>query len=160
MTSNPFVGTWRLLSWENRTLEGELSNPLGQDAAGYIGVSSRLVGEVAARRAAFGRRLRRLRRLRNFAEVAQNAIDAPPPSAEGCWLSRSAALQGGRRARHHRIQATAPPARGIRRRRQLHRRCGDRDRAVASPPACLLGVRSDRPPARDPRPPRQALAPP
>jgi hypothetical protein len=36
MTSNPLVGTWRLLSWENRTLEGELSHPLGQDAAGYI----------------------------------------------------------------------------------------------------------------------------
>jgi hypothetical protein len=36
MTWNPLVGTWRLLSWENRTLEGELSHPLGQDAAGYI----------------------------------------------------------------------------------------------------------------------------
>jgi hypothetical protein len=30
--------------------------------------------------------LRRLRRLRNFAEVAPKAVDAPPPSAEGCWL--------------------------------------------------------------------------
>ena len=91
------------------------------------------------------RRLRRLRRLRKFAEVAQNASDAPPPSAEGCWLSRSAALQGGRRARHHRIQAAAPPARGIRGRCQLHRRGGDRDRAPAAPPARLLGMRPDRP---------------
>ncbi|CAA9389038.1 MAG: hypothetical protein AVDCRST_MAG03-462 [uncultured Rubrobacteraceae bacterium] len=34
---NPLVGTWRLLSWENRGIgDGEVSHPLGQDAAGYI----------------------------------------------------------------------------------------------------------------------------
>jgi Lipocalin-like domain len=32
MSSNPLVGTWRLLSWENRTLEGEVSHPLGEKA--------------------------------------------------------------------------------------------------------------------------------
>jgi hypothetical protein len=36
MSSNPLVGTWRLLSWENRTLDGEVSHPLGGDASGYI----------------------------------------------------------------------------------------------------------------------------
>jgi hypothetical protein len=36
MSSNLLVGTWRLLSWENRTLDGEVSYPLGEDASGYI----------------------------------------------------------------------------------------------------------------------------
>ena len=36
MSSNPLVGIWRLISWENRTLDGEVSHPLGEDAAGYI----------------------------------------------------------------------------------------------------------------------------
>jgi Lipocalin-like domain len=36
MSSNPLVGTWRLLSWENRTLGGEVSHPLGEGASGYI----------------------------------------------------------------------------------------------------------------------------
>jgi Lipocalin-like domain len=36
MSSNPLVGTWRLLSWENRTLDGEVSHPLGEKASGYI----------------------------------------------------------------------------------------------------------------------------
>jgi Lipocalin-like domain len=36
MSSNPLVGTWRLLSWENRNLDGEVSHPLGEDASGYI----------------------------------------------------------------------------------------------------------------------------
>jgi hypothetical protein len=36
MSSNPLVGTWRLLSWENRTLDGEVSHPLGGGASGYI----------------------------------------------------------------------------------------------------------------------------
>jgi Lipocalin-like domain len=36
MSSNPLVGTWRLISWENRTLDGEVSHPLGEDASGYI----------------------------------------------------------------------------------------------------------------------------
>src|ERR671917_2245378 len=36
MTSNPIVGTWRLISWENRGLDGEIVYPLGKDAVGYI----------------------------------------------------------------------------------------------------------------------------
>jgi hypothetical protein len=36
MSSNPLVGTWRLVSWENRTLDGEVSHPLGDDPSGYI----------------------------------------------------------------------------------------------------------------------------
>ena len=34
---NPLVGTWRLLSWENRGVgDGGVSHPLGRDAVGYI----------------------------------------------------------------------------------------------------------------------------
>ena len=37
MESNPLIGTWRLLSWENRSVEeGQVSYPLGEDATGYI----------------------------------------------------------------------------------------------------------------------------
>ena len=36
MTDNPFLGTWRLLSWENRDPAGELGYPLGPDAVGYL----------------------------------------------------------------------------------------------------------------------------
>jgi Lipocalin-like domain len=37
MTSNPLIGTWRLISWENRSLvDGQVSYPLGKDAVGYI----------------------------------------------------------------------------------------------------------------------------
>jgi hypothetical protein len=36
MSSNPLVGTWRLISWENSTLDGEISYPLGEAASGYI----------------------------------------------------------------------------------------------------------------------------
>jgi hypothetical protein len=36
MSSNLLVGTWKLLSWENRTVDGEVSYPLGEDASGYI----------------------------------------------------------------------------------------------------------------------------
>src|SRR5215217_4385755 len=37
MASNPLIGTWRLLSWENRSVEdGKVSYPLGEDAIGYI----------------------------------------------------------------------------------------------------------------------------
>jgi hypothetical protein len=35
MESNPLIGTWRLLSWENRSVEDGISHPLG-DATGYI----------------------------------------------------------------------------------------------------------------------------
>ncbi len=36
MTANPLIGTWRLISWENRSLDGQISYPLGQDAVGYL----------------------------------------------------------------------------------------------------------------------------
>src|ERR671912_2966780 len=36
MTSNPLIGTWRLISWENRGADGQISYPLGKDAMGYI----------------------------------------------------------------------------------------------------------------------------
>ena len=36
MTTNPLIGTWRLISWENRDENGEVSYPLGKDAVGYI----------------------------------------------------------------------------------------------------------------------------
>jgi hypothetical protein len=37
MASNPLIGTWRLISWENRSVEdGQVSYPLGEDATGYI----------------------------------------------------------------------------------------------------------------------------
>ena len=37
MTPNPLIGTWRLVSWENRNLvDGQISYPLGKDAVGYI----------------------------------------------------------------------------------------------------------------------------
>jgi hypothetical protein len=36
MAQNPFVGTWRLVSFELRKADGEVSYPFGQDAVGYI----------------------------------------------------------------------------------------------------------------------------
>jgi hypothetical protein len=36
MASNPLIGTWKLLSWENRSLDGQVTYPLGEDAVGYI----------------------------------------------------------------------------------------------------------------------------
>ena len=36
MRDHPFVGAWRLVSYEARTAEGEVSYPLGRDAIGYI----------------------------------------------------------------------------------------------------------------------------
>jgi Lipocalin-like domain len=30
------VGTWRLVSWENRATDGEISYPMGLDALGYL----------------------------------------------------------------------------------------------------------------------------
>jgi Lipocalin-like domain len=37
MESDTLVGTWRLVSWENRSVVGgEVSYPLGKDAVGYI----------------------------------------------------------------------------------------------------------------------------
>src|SRR4051812_23621793 len=85
----------------------------------HLWVSSRLGGEAAAWVAASCPWLSHARVAAKFSEVAQIASDAPPPSAQGCWLSRSAAPQGGRRARQHRIQALAPSARSVRDRCQL-----------------------------------------
>jgi hypothetical protein len=38
VASYPLIGTWKLLSWENRSVEedGRISYPLGEDATGYI----------------------------------------------------------------------------------------------------------------------------
>jgi hypothetical protein len=37
MTSNPLVGTWRLISWETRSVDAQkFSYPFGRDAVGYI----------------------------------------------------------------------------------------------------------------------------
>jgi hypothetical protein len=36
MTSNPLIGTWRLISWENWDENDHISYPLGEDALGYI----------------------------------------------------------------------------------------------------------------------------
>jgi hypothetical protein len=37
MASNPLIGTWRLVTWENRSVvDGQVSYPLGKDATGYI----------------------------------------------------------------------------------------------------------------------------
>jgi Lipocalin-like domain len=36
MTPNPLIGTWRLISWENRSVDGRVSYLLGRDAVGYI----------------------------------------------------------------------------------------------------------------------------
>ncbi len=37
MTSNPLIGTWRLVSWENRGVsDDQVSYPVGRDAVGYI----------------------------------------------------------------------------------------------------------------------------
>ena len=37
MTSNPLIGTWRLISWETRSVDGQkIGYPFGEDAVGYI----------------------------------------------------------------------------------------------------------------------------
>ena len=36
MSTNPFIGTWRLVSAETKTASGEISYPFGRDAAGYL----------------------------------------------------------------------------------------------------------------------------
>jgi hypothetical protein len=36
MAENPFIGTWRLVSWEFRGANGQVIYPFGQDAHGYI----------------------------------------------------------------------------------------------------------------------------
>lgn len=36
LINNQFVGTWLMLSWENRDKEGNVTYPFGQDAIGYV----------------------------------------------------------------------------------------------------------------------------
>ena len=36
MTQNSFVGTWRLISCELRSADGQVSYPFGQDGVGYL----------------------------------------------------------------------------------------------------------------------------
>ncbi len=36
MADNPFIGTWRLISFEFRSKNGQVSYPFGQDVHGYI----------------------------------------------------------------------------------------------------------------------------
>jgi Lipocalin-like domain len=36
VAQNPFVGTWRLVSYKLRRSNGQVSYPLGQDVVGYI----------------------------------------------------------------------------------------------------------------------------
>jgi hypothetical protein len=36
MVNNPLVGTWRLVSWENRAADGTRSYPMGPDALGIL----------------------------------------------------------------------------------------------------------------------------
>ena len=34
--SNPFIGTWRLVSWENTSIDGRISHPYGKHPVGYL----------------------------------------------------------------------------------------------------------------------------
>lgn len=36
MIANPLIGTWRLISCENRTADGQVTYPFGRDAVGYL----------------------------------------------------------------------------------------------------------------------------
>lgn len=36
MTPHPLLGTWSLISWENKSLEGQVSYPFGQEVIGYL----------------------------------------------------------------------------------------------------------------------------
>jgi hypothetical protein len=36
MTENPLVGTWRLVSYEERDEDGGITHPLGRDAVGFL----------------------------------------------------------------------------------------------------------------------------
>ena len=40
MTQNQFLGTWRLVSCENRDADGQITYPYGEDAVGYITYTS------------------------------------------------------------------------------------------------------------------------
>ena len=43
MINDEFIGTWKLVSLESRTVDGRVSYPLGRDVTGTIVVSSFLV---------------------------------------------------------------------------------------------------------------------
>ena len=36
LSDNPLIGAWRLVSWENRAADGEVTYLMGPDALGYI----------------------------------------------------------------------------------------------------------------------------
>ncbi len=36
VSPDPLIGTWRLITWENRSADGRISHPLGEDAVRYI----------------------------------------------------------------------------------------------------------------------------
>ncbi len=36
MSTNPFVGTWRLIANETKNAQGEVSHPFGKEATGYL----------------------------------------------------------------------------------------------------------------------------
>ncbi|NEO57880.1 MAG: lipocalin-like domain-containing protein [Okeania sp. SIO3B5] len=36
MVQNPFVGTWRLVSFELKDINGEVTYPYGKDTIGYL----------------------------------------------------------------------------------------------------------------------------
>jgi len=36
MTNDPLVGTWKLVRWENKALDGAITYPFGPDPVGYI----------------------------------------------------------------------------------------------------------------------------
>ena len=60
MTSNPLISTWKLISWETRSVDGQqISHPLGKDAVGYIMYNEdgyMLVAIMRANRAKFAAR--------------------------------------------------------------------------------------------------------
>jgi hypothetical protein len=39
MHKDQIIGTWRLITWENRDRSGKVTHPLGDDAVGYISYS-------------------------------------------------------------------------------------------------------------------------
>ena len=76
MASNPLIGTWRLVSWENRSVEdGQVSYPLGEDATGYIMYNEdgyMFVAIMAPHRLRFAH---------------DDLLTGRPPSRRSCWSS-------------------------------------------------------------------------
>lgn len=57
MTSDALAGTWRLVRWENRSADGRITYPLGEDAEGLLVYGDdgyMFVAVMRARRAPFG----------------------------------------------------------------------------------------------------------